>query len=323
MALNSQQQAQLTSALQSKGYSSTDAANAAANAGGRAMDLYREYVGGGSSGGSGNYGVDQATEQLRKAISISTDALKGQQSLLPQQTAQRRTQAETQRSSLEDRYNSLIGEVKEQTANAVNRTTGTSREELARRGINLQGNLAQQEVNAAVNPLNIEGGRQITNIGLSRESDLRTVNDYIANLPLQEQEQWLKLQQIIGQTQTAGSQAELDLALKLLANEQTAIANQKEMDLKLATLEAQKPKTLAEIALLEAQTRKQLADIGKTTTQPYNFDSWAEGVLGGGSTPQGEKSNKTPYSEYTYTDPNSFDAVSLQRLLNGDIVFNK
>lgn len=304
MALNAQQQSQLQSALQSKGYNATDAANAAANSGGRAESLYREYVGGGGSGGSntGNQMVDQAMQQLRQAISTSVGALTGQKDLIPQQTAIRKTEVEKQRSNLETRYADLLDEIKGQTQQALTRTEGTGKEELARRGISLQGNLGQSEINALLNPINQEGARQIKQVGTSREADIMTLNNIINRLPLEEQEQMLKIQEAIGRVQSAGSQTELDLALKMLANEQANLKSKQDYELKLAEQEMQKDYYAAQIKNIEST----IADRSKktSTTTPTDWESVLSGIEGsitGGAT------NTQPTSYTTYQPTSDYD----------------
>ena len=312
MALNAQQQSQLATTLQSKGYNETDARNAAANAGGRAESLYREYImggngGGNNNGGGGNQMVDQALQQLRQAISTTTSALTGQKSLIPQQTAIRKTEVEQQRSNLETRYADLLDEVKGQTQQALTRTEGTGKEELARRGINLQGNLGQSEINALLNPINQEGARQIKQIGTSREADIMTLNNIINRLPLEEQEQMLKIEEAIGRVQSAGSQTELDLALKMLANEQANLKAKQDYELKLAEQEMQKDYYAAQIKNIESQ----ISERGKKTATetPTDWGSVLSGIeaeLNGG-----QSNNKTnAYTPYEPTSAYDFGYVN-------------
>lgn len=311
MALNTDQQNQLVSALQSKGgYSETDARNAAANSGGRADDLFREFIGASSGGGGGDAGVSQAMQELRKAVEVSTGAIKGQQDLLPQQTNQRKTELVQQQTNLEKRYEALIGEIQGQTQQAIDRTTGTTREELASRGINVQGNLASQEVNKVLNPINQTAAGQIQQVGLSREADLQTIMNAINNLPIQEKQQWLALQQAIGNAQASGSQTQLQAALQLAQQQQAQMEAQRQYELQLQQAEQQAQMFPLQLQQLQADINKTNKGTGSGSSDGNIANDWYSLDTGSGNASKNEKAVTT----YSPTSPYDFGVIDRDTL---------
>lgn len=270
----------LADALVSKGgYNQTDALNA--EKGPRASELSREFLGGSdfSGGGSGNSSIDEAMRQQREGINQSVSALQGQQQLLPQQTAQRQATLNQQATTLESRYKSLIDEIKGQGAAQEKQQTRVTSDELARRGISLQGNLGQQEILNAVNPITQATQRNLTNTGIARESDLSAITQALNQLPLDEQAQRLAIQQAIGQTQAGGGNSAVQTALQLLQNQTQQQQFRQNYELQKQQLAASQQRNPLEDQLLQAQILATNALTGQrnrsgSSSSTFNTSDW-------------------------------------------------
>lgn len=299
MALTGDQQSQLQQALISKGgYNSADAANAARNAGGRAEDLYREFVGGGpaTANNSVNPSVEAAIARQQAGIDASVQALRGQQNLLGQQTQQRQTTLKQQQSSLEDRYNNLIADIKATGEQAVKQQQNITSEELARRGISLQGNLGQQQIQNAVSPVQGELNRRLTEVGTSREQDLMTIAQAISQLPLDEQTQRLAIEQAIGQLQAGGGQAAVNAALQMLQENRAQQQFQSTLDQQ--NLQNQYASQLFPIQLATQQA--QLDKLLQSNTQSSVNRPTLDSIFSGGDV--GGSSGQYTFGDETVTD---------------------
>ena len=115
--------------------------------------------GGGSSSGNRTSAVNSAIAQAQAAVQPAIDT------------------ANKVSSSISDRYNQLISDIKGQQTADVNKQTVTTQNELGRRGI-IGGGLAEQELTSALQPITANYTSQMTQAG-------NTTQDYLNNLAMQ------------------------------------------------------------------------------------------------------------------------------------------
>lgn len=163
----------------------------------------------GSSGGGGGSFEDIVKKTIQMQQEANRPAVASLEAGLPE-VANRYSGAiqrtEGQRKPLEDRYANLIGEIKGQTGQQVNRATTSTANELGRRGI-VGGGLYDKEFESALNPINENSARLLKDTGISQEQGMQGLNELIAQLTGQQVTEERGIRNQIAQLQSGAASA--------------------------------------------------------------------------------------------------------------------
>lgn len=180
-----------------------------------AQDLYNTVYGGGSGGGSSSTGGYNSSGGLSTAISDATSAIRAQLDPITKQLEgikpMLQKAAETKQNALKgtltslgERYKALLADITGKGKAQETTQTRVTNNELARRGITGDSTEAQQETIRALEPI-LENTRSLTTqAGVAQASDERSVNDAIANVPIEQAMQEAELTKRIADILTGG-----------------------------------------------------------------------------------------------------------------------
>lgn len=296
------------------GYNPTDAANAARGA--RAQELAREFgvVPGGQSQqfnsannapqrntysqDNVNNTIKQAREQFQQAIAPTVQNLQSQANIIPQQIQQQTEAYQGQISRLEKRYQDLIGSIKGQGQQQVDRQTLATRNEVGRRGVPLSSGVAEQAVVDATNPINANTGGLLAQTGFSQEEALANIGNAMNALPLQQQQQQLAIQQAIAQLQGGADQNAIQTAMQILNSQQSTNQFNQGFDFQSQQYNDQLAKENVLFPLEVQQLKNQLAQQQKAVAlAPTLQDLFS--MVNGASTPKEPKPTVKPKIQST------------------------
>lgn len=167
---------------------------------------YNDYVSKGGSSSSGpSSNIQRLVEANRNAI---RPAVESYQASLPETRAtfeNQRGNLNEQRSSLTDRFDNLINEIKGGFTRNREDAVRTTSNELGRRGILSSSGLADREIQNAVSPINTAESNAIRDVGYEREDQIRAINNAIESSYLNETNAVRAiLNQLAGLESTAG-----------------------------------------------------------------------------------------------------------------------
>jgi hypothetical protein len=280
----------LADALVQKGYNMTDALNA--EKGPRAVELSREYLGGStqsssqpatsSSGGDFNSYLQQQQSAQQAALAPAIQSLQAGLPTIAKnyQTQIGQKQAEIQ--PLQDRYKSLLDQIKGVGQTSVNKQTVVTANELGKRGIEGSSTLAGQEIASATLPIEQQTQSLVKDTCFAQEADIRDINNQVQNLGGQQTEKEQAVQQAIAQLQAGGGQQAVQNALALLNNAQqmeassaAAQSSQRQQDIENALAQAQ-------LQNETANTNSLIADRAKTSSGGDNITNTLKTIFGQG-----------------------------------------
>jgi len=203
----------------------------------------REGGSGISGGGSIDDIINRSIERYQEANKPAVQSLEAGIPETQAKYAQLTTQAEARKDPLIARYENLINEVKNYGQIQEQRQTKVTSAELAKRGLLPSSTLAQQEITDAVNPITSTTSNQVTGLGLERETAIKDLEDYIANLGPKETEELRLARNAIAQLQSGaanqGITMGVDLYKQSVAEQQAAQAAQEDARYKAALLASQ------------------------------------------------------------------------------------
>ena len=143
----------------------------------------KSYVSGGSTSGSTGGDLNSIIDaSIKRLQDLNKPAITSLQASIPETQAKFDTQntyLKGQATNLEDRYNSLLEQIKGKEQVATNRQTVSTQNELAKRGIMTDSGVGQQALTDALNPITSEYAGMTKDTGLAREADLLNLNNQI------------------------------------------------------------------------------------------------------------------------------------------------
>jgi len=149
----------------------------------------------------------QAALQQRQYLKAIEPAMQSYEQQLPeiaQKFASTREQIGAEVDPLKQRYDNLIADIKGAGQRAEDRQQLVTSREMSRRGIQ-GGSLREQEIASALEPISMQIGSQVKDIGFERESGLRNLQNLIANLTSQETEAQRAVRNAMAQLQAQTS----------------------------------------------------------------------------------------------------------------------
>lgn len=178
----------------------------------------------------GNPGATASFEQLaqkqldfqRQANKPAIDAIRASIPTTEAAYAQRQTSLEGQKQPLEDRYASLVNELKRREGVDTQTASLNTAQEYGKRGIPLSSGAYDQALMAAQKPINEYYTGQTTSADLSKNSDLLSLANQIASLPIEKQTQLDAINQSVGQLEAGAASSGIQNALALLQQQQQA-----------------------------------------------------------------------------------------------------
>lgn len=126
----------------------------------------------------GELAAEKRQAALKPAIQSLTDTKPEIQNLY----ATERGRLEGEKQPLEERYQTLLDEIKGRESTETNRQTLTTNNELAKRGISNDSGAYQQEMTNVLNPITSKYGNVIKQTNLDREAGLKDISDAIGAL---------------------------------------------------------------------------------------------------------------------------------------------
>lgn len=248
-------------------------------------------------------GIAKQMEQFRsEAVQPAISSLQAQIPEVSARFAQQRQQLEAEKQPLQQRYMSIINELKGRETEEVGEAGRIASQELGRRGIPISSAYAQEFIGKRTQPVSRYYGGQITQAGFEQEAGLRDLTNLIANLTGQETEQQRAIRNAIGQLQAGEPSTAVSQALNLLQLQQQAQTSKAELALKQRLAEQEATKINTEVVtaggrklLINKQTGSVIQDLGASeTTSGGGLDLTAlMGILGGG-TPNEQKPTSPP-----------------------------
>lgn len=235
--------------------------------------------GGGTSGGGGNF-----EDTVRRALSMSQEAIKPavesfQQAIPETQQAfgQEKSRLEAQKNPLRARYDNLIAQIRGQSQQAEQSQTLVTNNELGRRGILGSSGAAQQEIQNVVAPIRERGQQAITDATLAGEGAISNIDNLISQLTGQETGAVRDIRNAIGQLQAGQVPTAISSALSQLQLGQSANQFSQQQQLAQQQLQEQmrqfntgnQPQPLN--ALQQAQARLLNAQAGQLGQQPQQL----------------------------------------------------
>lgn len=198
-----------------------------------------------------------------------------------------RTRLESNIDPLKQRYDAILQDLTRRQTVAETGATKVTNRELARRGVQLDSTLAGQEQEAVLNPIRSEYAGLSTQANLSREEQIKAINDLIAGLTPQEVEANRTIQNAIAQLQAGAGNAAIDDAFRQLQlQEQQRQFNE-------TTNLTKQELALKELAAKAGNTDNKLYTVGKNTavynpatgqfTYPTGYNSSSGGSSNNGS----------------------------------------
>lgn len=253
-----------------------------------------QYESGGVSGSPSNFAdtVRQAQELQRSVNAPAVESLRSSLPEISKTYETQRQQTTAQIDPLKQRYQSLLDEVKGKAQASVNSQTKITSNELGKRGIVGSSTLAQQEIQNAVEPIRAGERTAITDIGLSQEQGLMSLQNILANLANAETEQKRGVLNSIGQLEAGAGQNAVQLALQQIQSQQQAAAQEQ------ALKQAQQESALAErlysqvtLPQSQASIANIQSEIAKRGQQSSGMDIQSFlGLFGGGGVSSGSPS---------------------------------
>jgi len=182
----------------------------------------------GSSGGTGgdmNSFFQQQNQLQQQAIQPAIQSLQASIPTIKTNYGNQISQKQNEIQPLQDRYKSLIDQIKGVGQTSVNKQTVVTAGELGKRGIEGSSTLAGQEIANATLPIEQQTQSLVKDTGFAQEADLRDIANTIQNLGGQQTEKEQAIQQAIAQLQAGGGQTAIQNAMSLLANAQNLEAS--------------------------------------------------------------------------------------------------
>lgn len=218
------------------------------NVGGQQYEI--QDIGGGmrkvnplGGGSNGNYGTgSDANSYIQNAIKQMQDANKpiisSYQASIPEtqkRYADERTRLEGEKVTVQDRYKSLIDQIKGNQATAETRQTLTTNNELGKRGITSSSGLAQQEMTNALNPITQQYTGMLKDTGLSQEADLKDISSKITDTTNNETDALRAIQNAIAQLNSGATTQGISLGTNLYNSDRTFDQNEILKNIQLAS----------------------------------------------------------------------------------------
>lgn len=125
---------------------------------------------------------DQQNKLSQQAIAPAIESLKAQIPNIQKSYATQISQKQADIAPLNERYTSLINQIKGQGQTSVNKQTSVTAGELGKRGIEGSSTLAGQEIASATLPIEQQTQSLTQQTGLAQSADVKAIQDAIANL---------------------------------------------------------------------------------------------------------------------------------------------
>lgn len=236
----------------------------------------------GSTSGTDYSSILKSSQEAAKAaIEPAVEALKSSLTTTQNKYSTLASQAAAGSTSLTERYNSLIDELKSKGTQSEQAQTKVTAGELGKRGIPLTSTLAQQEITNAVQPITSETASNIKSVGLAREDALGSLANTITNLGITGQEAEDAINTAIAQLYSGASSDAVSNALSLYQTNQNAAYNQSAQDLqKLIYNTITLPESTANIANINSQ----IANRESTSSDSDWLSAILQNILGQGTT---------------------------------------
>ena len=203
----------------------------------RASDL-----GGGGSNPGGSNNIFGGGYQPKKARSFQ-DILAEARKMLDEQKApvisslreqmptieamygKRGEQLEGRIAPFEEKYNNMLAEVTRMKDEEKVNTESAKRKEFAKRGIAMSSGMYGNELEKAITPIERYYGTRSTDLNLDRVAKVKEITDIIDMLPLQQKADIQKVLTTIANVEGASGESAINLAQKMLTNEQAQEAS--------------------------------------------------------------------------------------------------
>lgn len=180
------------------------------------------YERGGSFGTSPNgfsSVLDSVKSSITGALQPVIDKIQGQSPAITQAYSGARTTLQNQKTSLNDRYQKLLQDIRNTGKKQVDSATKTTNTELARRGVSGDSTLAQQEIQNTVNPIEDTTTAQINQANAAQSGDEANLANAIAQLAIGEQGAQGNILSQVAQLLSGGINQSVGLAGNLYSNQ--------------------------------------------------------------------------------------------------------
>lgn len=159
--------------------------------------------------------IRRAIDMNREATRPAIGSLESSIPEITQKFAAQRTQTESRRKPMQDRYANLISELKGNQQVETNRQTLTTNNELARRGILPSSGVADQQMTESLNPITSKYSGLIKDTGIAQEESLLNLDQIIAGLTGQETEATRSVRNAIAQLESGAAQSGMSLGTNI------------------------------------------------------------------------------------------------------------
>lgn len=227
--------------------------------------------------------LNQQQAAQKEAIQPAIQSLQAQIPILQKNYSTQIGQKQAEIEPLNQRYQSLIDQIKNQGQTSVNKQTVVTANELGKRGIEGSSSLAGQEIVNATRPIEQQTQSAVQQTGLQQAADVKGIQDAIANLYGQQNQDVGSVNSAIANLQANGGQTAIQQAMSLLGNQQQQQLSREQMaqqaaqqkaanDLTLKQLEAQiSQNTIANaISKMNAQANQTSAGAAALNAQTNN-----------------------------------------------------
>lgn len=131
--------------------------------------------------------LKQTQSLISSQLQPITQQLESIKPIISQAYQQKQKTIEGQKASLTDRYKNLLDQITGRRTEDVTSTTRMTADELAKRGITSDSTVSQQEMKRAIDPVQKYYDTQLKEVELTKADELRTLEDQIANIPIEQQ----------------------------------------------------------------------------------------------------------------------------------------
>ena len=200
----------------------------------------------------------RSQEMLRRANEPVSQSYQAQIPEIQKRFAEQKTYLESQKPPLQQRYEKLLADVKQQGQQQVEKQTLATAQELGRRGILTDTGLGQRELIQATQPIEQKIQSLTKDIGLEREAGLSNISKLISDLAYGETEAVRNVQNAIAQLQSSSDAGAISLAQNIIQQQESRRAREEEAA-RQAARDALSLRQYEEIAL--PHSKAQIADI--------------------------------------------------------------
>lgn len=195
--------------------------------------------------------IKTAINQYRDINKPAVEALQAQKPIIEQATAQRGTELQAAKTTLGQRYESIINTLKGRSEQDVQRSDLDVSREYGKRGILPSSGVVSQVQTEKANPIRQYYSGAITEAGISGAEAEQDILNQISRLPIEQADKLNLVQQAISQLEAGASKDAIQLALQQYQMAEESRLNQANLALQTRQFESQDALTKAQIQQMQ------------------------------------------------------------------------